>query len=545
MHIATAAALAALLLDTEGYYKPVNKFLAALLSTTCLLIAGCGPSAITLVSGLGNVHHRIATSSPAAQQFFDQGLAYFYGFNFDEAERSFHRAAELDPKAAMPYWGMALALGPNYNAASVSSDRAAAAANYCAKAVSMSVNSGERELAEALALRFFAPERGGGNEYAKAMARLYKANPDDPDLTALYAESMMDLRPYHLWGADGAPAAGTAVIVQVIEAGLRRWPNHVGLIHFYAHAMEQSPTPEKALGPAMRLESLAPASGHLLHMAGHVAFASGNYAAAVLAFRRAATADRSYLSRRSIPNTPYEIGYADHNLLFLADAAGMDGDFEAANAAAQELRRNALPAQEGFRSAVIFTLVRFSRWRDVLSLPEPRLQSHGVIFFWHFARGSALAALGQPARAAIEQSAMEAVYRQIPYGLSFGLPAAPLRTLHRIASASLAARIARAGGDSGQEIQDWQAAVAAEDAIGFREPPAWYPVRESLGDVLLRTRRYAMAEETFGADLTHNRGNPRSLIGLARSLVGQGRITEAGPLLTQYRAAWHSTGNPQ
>src|SRR5271169_3024474 len=68
-----------------------------------------------LMAGMGSLHHPIATSNPEAQKFFDQGLTLIYAFNHDEAVRSFRRAAELDSKAAMPWWGIAVALGPNYN----------------------------------------------------------------------------------------------------------------------------------------------------------------------------------------------------------------------------------------------------------------------------------------------------------------------------------------------------------------------------------------------------------------------------------------------
>jgi len=223
----------------------------------------------TLVSGMGSLHHPVSTTNPEAQKFFDQGFSFVYAFNHDEAVRSFKRAAELDPGMAMAYWGIALALGPNINL-DVDPEREKAAYNSVQKALAMVKDSGnEQAYIEALAKRYSTDPKADlkrlAVDYKNAMGELVKRFPDDLDAATLFAESAMDLRPWQLWTADGKPADGTEEIVAVLESVLRRNPNHVGAIHYYVHAVEASPNPERALAYAPKLATLMPAAGHIVH----------------------------------------------------------------------------------------------------------------------------------------------------------------------------------------------------------------------------------------------------------------------------------------
>src|SRR5436190_14742379 len=256
----------------------------------------------TLFPGLGRHHHPIATSSAEAQKFFDEGLTLIYAFNHDEAIRSFERAAALDPSAAMPYWGIALALGPNIN---LDVDPAGEKKAYEAaqKALSMLERAPENERAyiDALGKRYSIDPKADlkklAVEYKDAMGELARRYPDDLDAATLYAESMMDLRPWQLWSADGKPAEGTEEIVAVLESVLKRDPQHTGANHFYIHAVEASPHPGQALASADRLAQLAPAAGHLVHMPAHIYIQTGDYEAAAKANEQAAEVDRNYIRK--------------------------------------------------------------------------------------------------------------------------------------------------------------------------------------------------------------------------------------------------------
>ena len=275
----------------------------------------------TLMSGLGSVHHPVSTSNAEAQRFFDQGLALVYAFNHDEAVRSFKRAAELDPKLAMAWWGVGLALGPNINLP-VDPEHEKAAYDAVQKAVALSAGASENERAYigALAKRYSVdPKADLGKldaDFKHAMGELVKMYPDDLDVATLYAESAMDLRPWKLWSLDGKPAPGTEEIIAILESVLRRNPDHPGAIHYYIHAVEASPNPERALVYAPKLGSLMPGAGHLVHMPAHIFMLTGNYRAAAIANERAAAVDEAYFRRRQSKGTFYPIGYYTHNLFF-------------------------------------------------------------------------------------------------------------------------------------------------------------------------------------------------------------------------------------
>jgi tetratricopeptide (TPR) repeat protein len=385
-----------------------------LLATACVLLAGIGSlfaqsNPAGLIPGIGQLHHAISTKNPEAQRFFDQGLTLVFAFNHEEAARSFRRAAELDPQSAMPYWGVALALGPCINL-DVDPPHEKAAYEAVQKAIALSSGVGEIERAyiQALAKRYSADPgvnlRKLDADYAHAMGELSKRYPDDLDAATLYAESLMDLHPWKLWSLDGRPAEGTNEIVAVLESVLRRDPNHIGANHYYIHAVEASPHPEWALASAKRMETLAPAAGHLVHMPAHIYMRVGEYTAAARSNALAAEADRVYLRATGTTGSMYDAMYYAHNLHFLAAADSMAGNLVAAKRAADELVAHvgtmvhSMPTAEFYMPTPMFVLVRFHRWDEILKVPAPEPSLAMTTAFWHFARGSAAAATGQIGR---------------------------------------------------------------------------------------------------------------------------------------------------
>lgn len=500
-----------------------------------------------LMSGLGSLHHPVSTTNPEAQRFFNQGLALVYAFNHDEAIRSFKRAAELDPRLAMAWWGIGLALGPNINL-DVDPEREKAAYDAVQKAVALSAGASENERAyiEALAKRYSIEPKADlkklNADYKHAMGELVKAYPDDLDAATLYAESAMDLRPWQLWTPDGKPAPGTEEIIAVLESVLRRNPNHPGAIHYYIHTVEASPNPERALAYAPKLGELMPAAGHLVHMPAHIYQRTGDYEAAVQSNKDAAAADRKYIDSSGARGV-YPLMYYSHNLHFLAIAYTMEGRlFDSLNAA-KELDGNVgpalkqMPMLEGFMTVTPLVLVRFNRWDDIQKLHDADPNLFGINAVLHFARGMAYASTADVVRAEEEHQAFAKSAKSIPAEAMFGLN--PAGMIMRIAENVLSARIASAKGDSKTTIELLRKAVEVEDSLAYDEPPAWFlPAREMLGGALLRSGDNAAAEQTFRADLEKNRRNGRSLFGLMESLKAQKKDYAAKMVQREFEIAW-------
>ncbi|HTG14511.1 MAG TPA: hypothetical protein VK747_04505, partial [Blastocatellia bacterium] len=447
-----------------------------------------------LLPGMGELHHPISTTSPEAQKFFDQGLTLAYGFNRPEALRSFKRAAELDPRAIMPLWGMALAVGPHINMDGDMDVDGKAGYEAIQKALAMSRNAPENERAyvEAIAKRFSndpkADSQNLARDYVRAMAELAKRYPDDLDAATLYGESLMVLSRWKWWTPDGKPAEGTAEAVSVLESVLRRSPLHPGANHYFLHAVEMSQTPELALPSAARLMGVVPGIGHLVHMPGHIFMRVGDYELAAFTNERAVAADQAYMKLTGVEPNVYTLGYYSHNIHFIAMANAAQGRFEDASRAANLLAANAAPAvqvmpmmADYFMPVQLYVLLRFQRWDEILKSSAPAPQLVFLNAFWRYARASALAAKGNKEDARKEQRAFEEARNKVPSDAMLSFNGA--RDVLKIAAAALEARLAK---DDRAAVEHWKRAVAAEDSLAYDEPPTWYyPVRESLGGALL------------------------------------------------------------
>ena len=506
------------------------------------------PAPVVLMKGMGNYHHPISTKSPEAQTFFDQGLTLMYGFNHAEAIRSFQKAAELDPEAAMPLWGIALALGPNYN---IDVDPAAELAAYEAaqKALTLAPKAPENERAyiEALVKRYSNDPKADlkqlGRDYSNAMGELMRKYPDDLDAATLYAESKMNLNPWKLWTLDGKPNEGTEEIVVVLESVLARDPNHPGANHYYIHATEASLEPSRALPSAKRLETLVPEAGHLVHMPAHIYNRTGDYAGAARQNEIAAKVDEAYI-RETGASGVYPMMYYNHNVHFLAYACSMEGRYEDARKSAEQVMAAAIPMVpmmplmiEGFVPTPYLVLLRFHKWDDILQLPKPGPNLPITTAIWHYARGVAYASTGKIQEAENEQKLFLNGVKSVSAEALFGLNQAS--AILNVASIVLDAEISEAKGDKKSAIVLWSKAVSAQDELSYDEPPGWYyPVRESWGGALYRNGQLEEAEVVFRADLVKNPRNGRSLFGLMETLKAQKKETDAEFLELQFKEAW-------
>jgi tetratricopeptide (TPR) repeat protein len=504
----------------------------------------------TLMTGYGDLHHPVSTRNAEAEQFFDQGLRQIYAFNHDEAARSFQRAAELDPKLAMAYWGVAEAVGPNYNDPA-SDDRFAAAHVAIQKAIDLSADASPAEKAyiQAMALRFpadaKADRRQAAEAYHDAMRDVAKKFPDDLDAATLFAESGMNLHPWGLWMVDGTPREGTNEIVATLESVIKRDPNHLGAIHYYIHAVEASASPERALAGANKLASLAPGAGHLVHMPAHVYIRTGDYAAAVKTNQEAAAVDRAYIKDTGVQGI-YPMMYYSHNLHFIAMCSAMNGNYEEAKKTANILAAHVSPAVkdmpplEGFTTIPIAVEVRFHKWDEILKMPQPDPSMKIRTVFWHFARGMALAAKGEVKEAEAEHQVVADAEMNTPDDAVFTMPVNnKAKDVLKIAREVVGAKIAMAKKENAAAIALLQSAVAVQDSLKYSEPEDWFfPVRESLGAALLMNGDAAAAERVFREDLDRHPRNPRSLYGLEQALKSQKRDYDAGFVQKQFQASW-------
>lgn len=507
----------------------------------------------TLATGVGNAHHPVTTSSTQAQTFFDQGLRFIYAFNHDEATRSFERAAQLDPKMAMAWWGIAESVGPNYNdPADPGRFKRAHEAIQKAQDLSAGASPSEKAYIDAMAKRFpadpNADRRAAAEQYHDAMREMVKQFPDDLDAAALFAESGMNLHPWGLWHVDGSPELGTEEIVATLESILRRDPDHVGAIHYYIHAVEGSPSPERALAAANRLAALAPNAGHLVHMPAHVYIRTGDFESGVKTNLAAAAADRAYMQSGGIPGI-YPAMYYSHNLHFVAMCASMNGNYDESKKAATMLATHVgplvkdIPPLEGFMTIPMAVEVRFQKWDDILHMPQPDPSMKVAGVFWHFARGMALAATGKPADAQAEYQIVRQAAEQTPPDQVFAMPVNnKAKDVLTIAQNVLGAKIALAKHDNAAALGMLREGVAIQDTLKYSEPPDWFfPVRESLGAVLLLNGNASEAEKTFREDLERNPRNPRSLFGLSQTLKAQKRDYDAQFVDKQFQAAWKAS----
>ena len=512
------------------------------------LVAELEPGAREFV-GYGGYRRELSATTPGARSWFDQGLQMVYGFNHDAGVRCFAAAAAADPDCAMAWWGIAYGYGIDVNNPAVEPHESAAAyaasleAQRCAPAAS----EVERALIEAVALRAVHPlpeDRVPLDEaYAEAMGRAWTRFPTDPDVGALYAEALMNLQPWDYWTAEGEPVERAEEIVAVLEQVLELDPAHPGANHFYIHAVEASKTPGRAEAAAERLEELVPGSGHLVHMPSHIYINVGRYDDAVTSNQRAIQADEAYFAEMGEPSF-YHL-YFIHNIHFLAYAAMMEGRSEIALDATRRMEREVPPQflaafpefADGLMPAKFHALIRFGRWQEILDEPaysEERKVSRAVRLY---ARIIALANLDRAAQAREELALFDEAVAQVPPEWFIGInPAAAILALARqMAEGELLWREGRH--EDAYEVL--RAAVEAEDALVYDEPPGWMiPVRHALGALLLAGGESTEALELYQLDLEDNPENAWSLLGLRQTLEALGRSQEAEAFALRVAAAW-------
>jgi tetratricopeptide (TPR) repeat protein len=503
-----------------------------------------------LYDGLGSYTRKITTKSVEAQKYFDQGINFYFGFNHGAALRAFQAAETLDPGCAMNYWAAALACDGDINFPGFLPGMADLAWKQLQLAREHAVDASpvEQALIEALASRYAEHEPDDRSSldqaYADAMRAVWKKYSNDPDVGSLFAESMMDLRPWNQWTADGKPEPGTDEILATLETVLKNTPQHPFANHLYIHAVEASPHPERAIAAADRLRILQPGLAHDVHMPSHIYIRVGHWEDAVATNLEAVAADRRY---RSVFGEPkgFIVFYAAHNHQMLAYAAMMTGQKQLAVQHIREMVQG-IPEEDIKKYAEVVealcaepyeVLIRFGLWDEILAEPDHPEFEVFTRAFRHAARGIAYAAKSDTKSARAEQSAFLEAAKLIPAENKFlnNSCASVLKVVTPMLNGEILVR----EGDLDGGLAELRKAVAAEDALNYDEPPGWIlPVRHSLGANLMQAGRYAEAEQVYRADLAHLPENGWSLYGLARCLQLQGKRNEASAVQVRFQKVW-------
>ena len=551
-----------------SYLDPSNRFAAlcggksgqtmrAQLALSAAMITPASESTpIPLYNGMGDVHFPVSTKSPKAQAYFDQGLAFAYGFNHAAAIRSFKEAQRLDPDCAMCWWGEAVAHGPNINAPmDEEANREALTAVARAAALQATATPTEQALIAAIGKRYSADAKadraGLDAAYADAMLAAAAVNPDNDGVALLAAEAAMDTRPWDYWQADRRtpnPRIGDAV--KLVETVLARNPNHPQAAHLYIHLMENGPDPRKAENAADRLNKpLAPTLGHLDHMPAHIYYRLGRWQDSIKSNIAAARADEAWI-KQSGDEGLVRYGYYPHNVHFIVASAQMAGDLNTAMREANRLQEILDPETsakiawiQAINAAPFFAAAQFAAPTTILAMPAPSDRLPYVSGMRHYAR--AVARAQQKDRTGFNQEI--AGLRAVRDGaalqpmISQGVPA---KELLGLAETVAQARLASAFGQRAEAVRLFQQAVTLEQRIPYMEPPFWYyPVEQSLGAALYQAGRYDEARQAFEAALARSPNDGWALYGLAAAETKLGRDAPAAAAQAALKRSWMGDPN--
>ncbi|MDN3641698.1 hypothetical protein QWY87_03240 [Lutimonas halocynthiae] len=492
-----------------------------------------------LFKNLGAHEFKINTSSSQAQLFFNQGLNLGFAFNHAESHRSFLEASRLDPGSAMTYWGQALVLGPNINDQTPTIERRQKAYEAVQEAMDKSVNTSKKEKALIIALssRYSQDTLADLSDlnmaYMNAMSSVAADFPEDADVLTLYAASIMNTVPWDYWDEDGNPSPNIPEAKKALEKAVTLNPEHPGAHHYYIHMVEL-PKPDLAVPSAEKLMYLMPGAGHMVHMPGHVYMRVGRYKEAVEVNQAAILVDEDYISQ-CYSQGMYPLGYYPHNIHFLWSAASMLGNeklsIDAAKKTAEKVSPSLLEGDKVFEnlaSTPLLAYIRFGKWNEILTTPDPGDSYTYLKMIWNYSRGIAFIRKGNLKEAQEELTALENRDKELGH-----------ENIAIVAYESLAGEFKAASGDLSAGITHLQNAVKYEDELPYNEPAEWYiPTRQQLGVLLLKDGNFVEAEKIYREDLDYYRQNGWSLMGLHESLIGQQKLEEAAQVKKEFDIAW-------
>ena len=512
-----------------------------------------------LIPGSGSYTREISTENARAQEFFDQGLRFAWGFYFPESIASYQEASRLDPSHPMPYWGLAHAMGPNPNSryARMPDDPKGEGLKAINKALSKidKATPLEKQIIEAMYIFYDKDSISDPDErdraYLKRMRELNGKYPDDPDIAALYAGSYMSIRRWDYWDKSGNPKGETLEVAKSLEHIIEKGISHPGVFHLHIHLIEASMQPERALLSANSLEETVPIVGHVVHMPSHIYLRVGEYQKAIDNNIRSQKVDKKLdklWGDMPLPNLgTYPLSHklhSGHALDFIRYAATVQGNFEQAIEAAWKMANritgNSLFVMGGQKrvSAPWLVLKTFGKWDEILSLTPKHKGTPYLDGIWAYVLGSAHLAKGNYDMAQAELKKLKKIVRS-PEVDMYRVGATPASSVLKIALRGLEGEFFFSQGDYESSINSFQKGVDIEDQNNYTEPPDWaQPMRHYLGDALLKSGKYKKAEAVFRKDLRWNQNNGWSLYGLYQALKLQGKDEESTKVYNKFEEAW-------
>ena len=514
-----------------------------------------------LIKGSGVYHRTISTSNTPAQQFFDQGLRYAWGFYFPESIASYQQAAKHDPSHPMIYWGLAHAMGPNPNSrySGMPDDPKREGLKAIKKALTLIDNASpvERDMINALYILYDQNSITDNHQrdvaYMNAARDLQRKYSNDPDIASLYAAAFMNIGRWNYWNHDGSPVGDTGKVAAILENTLASRPDHPGANHLYIHLMEASREPERALASADRLAATMPMAGHIVHMPSHIYVRVGQFEKAVASNVRSQEVDKEFLEiwgDRPLPNLgTYPLSakiHAPHAIDFIKYAASFQGDYATAIDAANKLvsKINPNSYQRGRNqkrvSGVCLVNKMFGRWDAILDSQPLARGTPYLDGIWHYCRGGALVEKGDLSSARRELGDLWKIISLKDIDQN-GVGPTPVSSILKLAARALSGEIKQSSGDLDAAIADYEAAIAIEDKNAYIEPPDWpQPIRHYLGAALLEAGRAIDAEAVYRQDLSWHKNNGWALFGLWQSLASQGKSEEAKSVFKDFEHAWRN-----
>lgn len=511
-----------------------------------------------LYTDLGSYSMKVTTGSPQAQAYFDQGVRLMFGFNHAEAIRAFKAAQRLDPRCAMCFWGESLSLGANINMP-MDPEASPPAWEALQKAIAAidDETDVEKALIGALKARYSIDPKSDrapfDAAYADAMKAAHERFPDEQDVAVFFAEASMDTQPWDYWEPGGTqPKGRIGPAIAAIEQVLATNPNHPGAIHLYIHLTEASADPWRAEALAERLAALIPGQGHLVHMPSHTYYRIGRFKDSLASNIAAVRADEAFITSQNAGQGIYAAGYYTHNVHFVMTSALMAGDGRTALEAADKLASILNPDMaltvpglvQPVMAAPYKARARFAAPDDLLAMKQPDPRFPFVVAHWHYARGVALALKGDATGARAETRAIAAI-RASEAMKVLNDANVPAPQVLQIAELTIGARVAQASGHYDDAARLLREAIAIEDAIPYMEPPYWdYPLRQTLGAVLLQEGKADEAVQAFRETLIRSPNNGWALWGLKEAYAKQGDAFAASATRELYRKAWAGDADP-
>lgn len=512
-----------------------------------------------LIPGSGSYSREISTNINNAQEFFDQGLRFAWGFYFPESIASYQEAARLDPSHPMPYWGMAHAMGPNPNSryARMPDDPKGEGLKAIERALEKidQATPLEKEIIEALYVFY---DRDSINDadlrdqaYLRKMRDLNKKYPNDPDIAALYAGSYMSIRRWDYWDKSGNPKGETLEVAEALEHIIDMGISHPGVFHLHIHLIEASSQPERALISANSLEKTVPIVGHVVHMPAHIYIRVGDYQKAIDNNIRSQRVDKDLeklWDDMPLPNLgTYPLSHklhAGHALDFIRYAATVQGNFEMANSAAWDManriKGDAIFVMGGQKrvSAPWLVYKIFGKWEEILSLEPEHKGTPYLDGIWSYVLGSAHIAKGNYELAKTELNKLKKIVNS-PDVDRYRVGATPASSVLKVAMMGLEGELFLSKGDFVNAVKSFEKGVDIEDENNYTEPPDWVqPLRHYLGAALLKSGKFKEAEAVYKRDLKWNQNNGWSLLGLHQSLELQGKVEESKNIYNKFKEAW-------